>query len=355
MTGFPDHYAALGIDPGADQEVITAAYRALAKKYHPDTGATAGTASQQRFEEVQQAYEVLRSPDSRRRYDEELRVATEQELDAYLAARRRLITGTRGPDAQHRSGLEDVRPEPIGAHPVASPARRSLLPFLVPGLLLLAVIAIAGVMLMPDLQRTDSLDAADRLATTVTQPAAPEPPAPQPAQAAAQPAPPPAPPAAATEPAAIAPAAPTSLAKTDPPVAEPADTTADGQPLFGSSAQTAATAPQAPTSTATPAPIPKPKPLASMPAKPPRAPKPPAAQSEASPPQRLPTGGPYRLVIFERPRGKSALAWTAGVFGSVRGCTRQGIETVQRRINDRFVELSDARIWYECHPISGPL
>ena len=45
MTTIPDHYAALGIDPTADQEVITAAYRALAKKFHPDTGTVGGTAS----------------------------------------------------------------------------------------------------------------------------------------------------------------------------------------------------------------------------------------------------------------------------------------------------------------------
>ena len=50
MTTIPDHYAALGIDPTADPEVITAAYRALAKKFHPDTGAAAGTASPERFD-----------------------------------------------------------------------------------------------------------------------------------------------------------------------------------------------------------------------------------------------------------------------------------------------------------------
>ena len=65
MTSIPDHYAALGIDPTADPEVITAAYRALAKKFHPDTGAAAGTASPIRFDEIQKAYEVLRTPESR--------------------------------------------------------------------------------------------------------------------------------------------------------------------------------------------------------------------------------------------------------------------------------------------------
>ena len=34
-----DHYAALGVAPDADHEVIKAAFRALAKKYHPDTAA----------------------------------------------------------------------------------------------------------------------------------------------------------------------------------------------------------------------------------------------------------------------------------------------------------------------------
>ena len=75
MTTIPDHYAALGIDPTADQEVITAAYRALAKKFHPDTGAAGGTASAERFDQIQQAYEVLRTPDSRHAYDLELLAA----------------------------------------------------------------------------------------------------------------------------------------------------------------------------------------------------------------------------------------------------------------------------------------
>jgi len=96
MTDFPDHYAALGIDPTADQEVIAAAYRALAKKYHPDTGATTGTASPQRFAEIQQAYEVLGSPEGRHRYDQALLEATQRELDEHLAAKQRKLAGTVG-------------------------------------------------------------------------------------------------------------------------------------------------------------------------------------------------------------------------------------------------------------------
>jgi curved DNA-binding protein CbpA len=65
-----DHYAALGILPTADSEVIAAAYRALVKKFHPDTGAQKGTASAERFRAVQEAYELLSDPKRRRDYDE---------------------------------------------------------------------------------------------------------------------------------------------------------------------------------------------------------------------------------------------------------------------------------------------
>ena len=69
MDDLPDHYAALGIAPSADEEVIAAAYRALAKKFHPDSGSSRGTASAERFRAVQEAYEVLRDPGLRARYD----------------------------------------------------------------------------------------------------------------------------------------------------------------------------------------------------------------------------------------------------------------------------------------------
>ena len=114
MIAFPDHYAALGIDPSADQEVIGAAYRALAKKYHPDTGATTGTTSAERFAQIQQAYEVLGSPEGRSRYDLELLEATQRELDEHLARKQRKITGATG----------DPPPPPPDTHP--SPHRHGL-------------------------------------------------------------------------------------------------------------------------------------------------------------------------------------------------------------------------------------
>ena len=69
MKEFPDHYAALGIRPTADQEVIAAAYRALVKKYHPDTAQGDGETAALRFREVKDAYDVLGNPERRSDYD----------------------------------------------------------------------------------------------------------------------------------------------------------------------------------------------------------------------------------------------------------------------------------------------
>jgi len=63
-----DHYAALGVRPDADDEVIKAAFRALAKKYHPDTAAHA-VAAKGRFREINEAHSVLSNPEARAEYD----------------------------------------------------------------------------------------------------------------------------------------------------------------------------------------------------------------------------------------------------------------------------------------------
>src|SRR5262249_50907613 len=67
-----DHYAALGIAPDADQEVIKAAFRTLAKKYHPDTAAAKAhfpEIAKARFREINEAHAVLNNPAARAEYD----------------------------------------------------------------------------------------------------------------------------------------------------------------------------------------------------------------------------------------------------------------------------------------------
>jgi len=62
-----DWYDVLGVDPGATHAEIRAAYRRLARRYHPDSGAE--EADPRRFQLVQEAWEVLSDPQRRAAYD----------------------------------------------------------------------------------------------------------------------------------------------------------------------------------------------------------------------------------------------------------------------------------------------
>jgi molecular chaperone DnaJ len=64
-----DYYAVLGLQKGATEKEITRAYRALAKKHHPDANA-GNKESEERFKDVSAAYDVLGDPPKRKEYDE---------------------------------------------------------------------------------------------------------------------------------------------------------------------------------------------------------------------------------------------------------------------------------------------
>ena len=63
-----DYYETLGISRGASADEIQNAYRQLARKYHPDLNPEDKSAKQ-KFQEVQNAYEVLNDPEKRKLYD----------------------------------------------------------------------------------------------------------------------------------------------------------------------------------------------------------------------------------------------------------------------------------------------
>jgi curved DNA-binding protein CbpA len=65
----PSPYDTLQVARNAEPEVIAAAYRSLARKYHPDRNASA--ASNQRMQDINAAYEILKDPRKRRKYDRE--------------------------------------------------------------------------------------------------------------------------------------------------------------------------------------------------------------------------------------------------------------------------------------------
>lgn len=66
---FIDYYKLLEIDKSATQADIKKAYRKLARKYHPDLNPNDKEA-QQRFQQINEAHEVLRDPEKRKKYDQ---------------------------------------------------------------------------------------------------------------------------------------------------------------------------------------------------------------------------------------------------------------------------------------------
>jgi len=81
-----DYYAVLGVSPTSEDVVISAAYRALMRRYHPDADPSSEAA--QRAQAINAAYAVLGDPEKRARYD------------GSLAAQ-----GLIRPDTEHRVGL----------------------------------------------------------------------------------------------------------------------------------------------------------------------------------------------------------------------------------------------------------
>jgi curved DNA-binding protein CbpA len=67
MDSRKDYYGVLGISKTEAYPGIHSAYRRLAKDCHPDRAGDQGT---QKFQEIQEAYEVLSDPEKRSRYDE---------------------------------------------------------------------------------------------------------------------------------------------------------------------------------------------------------------------------------------------------------------------------------------------
>lgn len=69
MSEKQDYYKTLGVDKQVDESALKRAYRKLAMKYHPDKNPDDAEA-EQKFKEINEAYEILSNPEKRQMYDQ---------------------------------------------------------------------------------------------------------------------------------------------------------------------------------------------------------------------------------------------------------------------------------------------
>ncbi len=67
--GKKDYYKILGVDRNANENTIKKVYRNLAMKYHPDRNPGREKEANEKFKEINEAYEILGDPEKRKQYD----------------------------------------------------------------------------------------------------------------------------------------------------------------------------------------------------------------------------------------------------------------------------------------------
>src|ERR1700758_4404724 len=68
-VNYKDYYAILGVPKNAAEKDIKSAYRKLARKWHPDANPANQHEAEEKFKDIQEAYEVLGDSEKRRKYD----------------------------------------------------------------------------------------------------------------------------------------------------------------------------------------------------------------------------------------------------------------------------------------------
>jgi DnaJ-class molecular chaperone len=68
-VNYKDYYAVLGVPKNAAEKDVKSAYRKLARKWHPDQNRDKPREAEEKFKEIQEAYEVLGDSEKRKKYD----------------------------------------------------------------------------------------------------------------------------------------------------------------------------------------------------------------------------------------------------------------------------------------------
>lgn len=102
---YKDYYQIMGLEREASAEDIKRAYRKLARKYHPDVSKEAN--AEAKFKELGEAYEVLKDPEKRAKYDRYGQYWKEQGQQGYGAQAGGQQQYYRHFDEAEMSGFED--------------------------------------------------------------------------------------------------------------------------------------------------------------------------------------------------------------------------------------------------------
>ena len=79
-----NYYKLLGIDPKADQQTVKRAYLDAMKQWHPDKNPDRTEEAEEKTKILNQAYQLLKDPETRKNYDRMLRYTKGKDFNAYI-------------------------------------------------------------------------------------------------------------------------------------------------------------------------------------------------------------------------------------------------------------------------------
>jgi curved DNA-binding protein CbpA len=79
-----NYYKLLGIDPKADQQTVKRAYLDAVRKWHPDKNPDRIEEAEEKTKVLNQAYQMLKDPETRKNYDRMLRYTKGKDFNAYI-------------------------------------------------------------------------------------------------------------------------------------------------------------------------------------------------------------------------------------------------------------------------------
>lgn len=110
-----NHYALLGLKPGASVQAIRQAYRDLSKLYHPDTTTLPAAIATDKFQQLNEAYATLSNPERRLAYDHKIGYSRIAVMQSRLDLNQPVSRHQGNRDSRDRSAYLDPTDRPLSA------------------------------------------------------------------------------------------------------------------------------------------------------------------------------------------------------------------------------------------------